>query len=91
MKKFTLELSEKDLELLVSSLLFTSSVNVIGQFDEQVLSDSVGLATRLKQCDPTIQLTHIEFLKEDDYEDATSKDVYNEFNTNFKTTTFEEA
>jgi hypothetical protein len=86
----TLTLTERQLATIVSGLLFSCSVNVVSNTNEEYQQELFLLAQTIKSAYPTIKLTDVQFLKEDNYEDALSPLVYEEFGSNMELLTFEE-
>ena len=91
MSKKPIKLNPDELEAVISSLLFTSSVSIIGTIDEARQKQLVDLATKLRKHDPDIKLQFIEFVKEGSYEDLVSADIYETFKDNMQIVTFDEA
>ena len=89
MKKLQIEFTNEELERVISALLFTSSVSIIGSVDEVRQQQLVELAQKLKTNDPKIKLKFIEFIKEEEYEDLCSEKIYEEFKNNLNVVTFE--
>ncbi len=89
MRSFNLSLTEKELDLLLSSLLFVSSVNVVMENNDEYPTDILNLAKKVKCSNPDIQLKRAQFIKEEEYEDKWTQDVYSNFQTNLKTTTLD--
>ena len=90
MTKTTIELTPRELETVISSLLFTSSVSVMADLDEKLQMDLVKLATKLKKTKPSIKLKFLEFVKEEEYEDLASAKIYDDFKDNINIVTFEQ-
>ena len=88
--KTTIELTSKELETVISSLLFTSSVSVMAEIDEKLQMDLVKLAAKLKKTKPAIKLKFLEFVKEEEYEDLASSKIYDTFKDNINIVTFEQ-
>ena len=86
----TLTLTEKQLATIVSGLLFSCSVNVVSNTNEEYQRELFELAKTIKTGYPAIKLPDIQFLKEDYYEDELSPLVYDEFGTNMELLTFDE-
>lgn len=86
----TLTLTEKQLATIVSGLLFSCSVNVVSNTNEEYQRELFELAKTIKTGYPEIKLPDIQFLKEDYYEDELSPLVYDEFGTNMELLTFDE-
>ena len=84
-----IELQEDGLASVISSLLFSCSVSVVSNTNEDYQAELFNLAKTLKQIKPDIKLDNIQFLKEDCYEDSISADVFKEFENNLEITTFE--
>lgn len=86
----TISLTEDELQKIISALLFSSSVNVVYRNSDPSYSESLkDLAKNLKQHKPDIKLEHAEFIKEENYEDLWSVDIYENFKDNMNVTTFE--
>ena len=86
----TLTLTERQLATIVSGLLFSCSVNVVSNTNEEYQRELFELAKTIKSGYPTIKLDDVQFLKEDYYEDELSPLVFDEFGTNMELLTFEE-
>lgn len=86
----TLTLTERQLSTIVSGLLFSCSVNVVSNTNEEYQQELFLLAQTIKSAYPTIKLTDVQFLKEDNYEDELSPLVYEEFGTNMELLTFDQ-
>jgi hypothetical protein len=82
--------SEKDLSTLISALLFSCSVNVTSNTNEEYQAELFKLAKQLKELKPDIKLNNVQFLKEENYEDVTSNTLFEEFKNNLEVVTFEE-
>jgi len=89
MTQISAELTPQELELLISSLLFSSSVNVVSNTQEAYQKQLIELAIKLKQSLPDIQLNHIQFIEEEDYEDQWSSDILEHFKENLETINFD--
>lgn len=90
MNNTQVELTPEELEVVVSALLFTSSVSVIGTIDEERQQQLINLAKKLKNNDPSMKLKFVEFLKEEEYEDSCSHQIYEEFKNNIDVVSFSE-
>lgn len=89
-KNITLNLTDKELATTISSLLFSSSVNVVSNTNEEYQLELYELAKKLKALRPNIALEDIQFLKEENYEDCLSEQLISEFEKNIKSViTFE--
>lgn len=86
----TLTLTEKQLATIVSGLLFSCSVNVVSNTNEEYQTELFELARTIKSAHPSIKLEDVQFLKEDHYEDDLSPLVFAEFGDNMELLTFEE-
>ena len=85
-----ISLSESELEKIISALLFSSSVNVVYTNTDPSYHQSLKeLAKTLLQNKPDIRLESVQFIKEENYEDLWSVDIYESFKDNMDTTTFE--
>jgi hypothetical protein len=88
-KTIKVELTEQELETMISALLFSCSVNVTSNTDEEFQTELFEVAKKLKNLKTDIQLNNIQFLQEDNYEDAISSNLFDEFKTNIKVTKFD--
>jgi len=86
----TLTLTERQLATIVSGLLFSCSVNVVSNTNEEYQQELFALALVIKSAYPSIKLTDVQFLKEDNYEDELSPLVYEEFGSNMELLTFDQ-
>lgn len=83
-------LKEKELEIIISALLFSSSVNVISNTDTSYQRKLVDLAIKLKELSPEIKLQNVQFIEEENYEDEWSEDILQQFENNMETVNFEQ-
>ena len=86
----TLTLTERQLTTIVSGLLFSCSVNVVSNTNEEYQRELFELAKTIKSAYPTIKLQEVQFIKEEYYEDELSPLVYEEFGSNMQLLAFEE-
>lgn len=84
-----LTLTENQLATLISGLLFSCSVNVVSNTNKEYQVELFNLAKTLKEIKPDIKLEHIQFLKEDDYEDELSPELLETFSNNVEVITFD--
>lgn len=84
-----IDLTEEELAIAISSLLFSCSVNVVSNTTEEFQTKLLNLAKKLKTYQPEIWLDNIQFIQEDDYEDVTSGNILENFKTNLEITSFE--
>lgn len=84
-----INLTERELNTAISSLLFSCSVNIVSSTDSEFQNELLTLAKVLKQHCPEIKLENIQFIQEEDYEDSVSKELYENFKNNVEVTTFE--
>lgn len=84
----TIEMTEKQLATVISGLLFSCSVNVVANTNQEYQRELFDLAKKLKMIKVDIKLDEIQFLEEEDYEDALSKEVLQEFEDNIEVITF---
>ena len=89
MSNIRLTLTEEELELVISSLLFSSSINVVSNTEEHYQKRLIDVAVKLKDLNPTIKLSHVQFIKEDEYEDRWSCDIIDSFSDNIEIVKFE--
>jgi hypothetical protein len=86
----TIELTESQLATLISGLLFSCSVNVVSNVNEEYQRELFDLAKLLKKVKPSVKLNDVQFLQENDYEDSLSEDVLREFVDNIEIISFDE-
>jgi hypothetical protein len=89
-QQITLNLTEKQLETIISGLLFSCSVNVVSNTNQEYQRELYQLAKDLKQVIPDIKLNDVQFIKEDNYEDSLSEELYTEFGTNMSILSFDQ-
>lgn len=90
-KNITINLTEKELAAAVSGLLFSSSVNVVSNTNEEYQLELYNLAKKLKDLKPNMVLKDIQFLQEKNYEDTLSEQLITEFKDNISSVvTFEQ-
>lgn len=82
-------LTEDGLASVISALLFSCSVNVTSDTNEEFQLELFSLAKQLKKVKPDIKLDNIQFLKEDDYEDSISAELLEEFKSNLEVSSFD--
>jgi hypothetical protein len=85
-----ISLTEEQLSTIISGLLFSSSVSVVSNVNEQFHTELFELARQLKELKPDIKLDNIQFVKEDNYEDELSNLILQEFHTNMQLVSFEQ-
>jgi hypothetical protein len=88
MRSKTINLSESEIEILISSLLFSSSVNVIIKSETQDCIKYIELAENLKKYKNNLELKDIQFIKEEKYEDEWSSRLYSNFKDSMEVITF---
>ena len=85
-------LDKKKIGYIIEALLFSSSVNIGAEWEEQDFTDMINLAKELKSaCNDNVELNKICFYEEKNYEDNWSKEVLNAFNKLIKTLDLEKA
>ena len=82
-------LTEDGLASVISALLFSCSVNVTSNKDEEYQQELFAVSKQLKKIKPDIKLDNIQFLKEDDYEDSISAELLEEFKNNLEVSSFD--
>jgi len=83
-------LTENELNKIVAALLFASSINVVyNDTDSSYFEDLKNLAIRLKEYKPDIKLEHVQFIKEETYEDLWSVEILETFKDNIDITILE--
>lgn len=86
----TISLTEDELQKIISALLFSSCVNVVYNNTQPSYYESLkDLAISLKKEKSDIQLQQVQFIKEENYEDTWSVEIYENFKNNIEVTTFE--
>lgn len=90
MSNIKLSLTKKELDLVISSLLFSSSVNVVSNTQEEYQKSLIDLAIKLKESAPDLHLKNIQFIEEENYEDQWSKDILKNFKDNIEIINFEQ-
>ena len=83
-KNIVVSLSEQEVSTLISSLLFSCSINVVSDTGEDFQKELLNLAKKIKEQKQDIVLDKIQFLKEESYEDSLSELVLEEFKGNIK-------
>ena len=89
MSTTNVSLTNEELEIAISGLLFSCSVNIVSETNSEYQHKLLSLAKKLKDVKPDIKLDSINFLKEDSYEDETSAEILETFKNNIEITTFE--
>jgi len=86
-----LSLTEQQVNLIIESLLFSSSVNIGAEWDEADLTSMIDTAKELKKVSSNIELDKLVFYKEENYEDKWTKDLLKFFKKNLKTLDLQKA
>ena len=86
-----LSLTEQQVNLIIESLLFSSSVNIGAEWDEADLTSMLDTAKTLKDVSSNIELDKLVFYKEENYEDKWTKDLLKYFKKNLKTLDLQKA
>jgi len=89
MSDINVTLTEKELATAISGLLFSCSVNVVSNTNLDYQYDLFNLAKKLKEHKTDIKLDEIQFIKEEDYEDQVSSELYEVFGSNLEVTSFD--
>jgi hypothetical protein len=84
-----IQLTEEQLSTAISALLFSCSVNVVSNTNNEYQNELFALAKELKKIKPDIKLDNIQFLKEDDYEESCSEELLSVFKNNLEVTSFD--
>ena len=79
-------LTDEELNVAISGLLFSCSVNIVSDTDLAYQTKLLSLAKKLKDLKPDIKLEGIRFIKEEDYEDETSPLILEAFKNNIEIT-----
>ena len=85
-----LELSQQQLATIISGLLFSCSVNIVSNTNEEYQRELFEIAKRLKDINPIIELKEIQFVEEKNYEDSLSQEILAEFGDNMDVVTFQQ-
>ena len=79
-EKIAIKLNPKDINYLIESLLFASSVSVGADWKEDSYENMITLAKQLKNTlSSQLKLEHVNFFKEEYYEDSWSEEILKEF------------
>jgi len=89
MSTVNVTLTKEELETAISGLLFSCSVNVVSNTDLSYQERLLDLAKKLKDLDTSVKLNDIQFIQEQDYEDAISERILEHFKNNIEITSFE--
>lgn len=89
-QQLNITLTEKQLETIISGLLFSCSVNVVSNTDQEYQRELFQLAKELKQISPNIKLNDVQFIQEDNYEDSLSVELFQEFGENMSILSFDQ-
>lgn len=84
MRSINIKFTQEELETLTSSLLFSSSVNVIMKMDSHDSLKYIELAEKLKTNCSKLELKDIQFIQEENYEDLWSHRLYENFKDNIE-------
>jgi hypothetical protein len=85
-----ISLTESQLSTIISGLLFSCSVSVVSNVNDNFQIELFELAKELKNLKPSIKLDNVQFVKEDNYEDELSKLVLEEFEPNMQLIAFDQ-
>ncbi len=83
-------MTEQQLATAISGLLFSCSVNVVSETNEEYQRELFELAKALRSVKPDIRLDNIQFIQEDLYEDSLSEELLTEFHENMEVVLIEE-
>jgi len=89
MSTVNVTLTKEELKTAISGLLFSCSVNVVSNTDLSYQERLLDLAKKLKDFDTSVKLNDIQFIQEQDYEDAISERILEHFKNNIEITSFE--
>lgn len=84
-----ISLTDEDFSTVLSSLLFSCSVNIVSNTSQEYQQKLFDLAKRLKVYKPDVKITDIQFLREENYEDVTTQELLKEFEQNLEIISFE--
>jgi hypothetical protein len=74
-KDYILNLNKEEIKLVLESLLYSSSVDVTGQFDIGHCKEFFNLAKKIRYSNTDIILENLELFKGVKYEDEHSEDI----------------
>lgn len=86
-----LSLTEQQVNLIIESLLFSSSVNIGAEWDETDFTSMIDTAKALKKATSKVDLDKLVFYKEENYEDKWTKDLLKTFKKSLKTLDLQKA
>ena len=86
----TIEMTEEQLKTVISGLLFSCSVNIVSNVNEEYQRQLFELAKALRTVSPDIKLNEIQFVEEENYEDVLSEELLEEFKNNIEVISFDE-
>lgn len=89
MKNFVLELNEDEYKAVLSSLLFTSSVNFVLNNSDGFQNNTVNTLKKVKQMYPECMLDDVEYIKDEAFEDELSEELFNMFKDNVNVVSLE--
>lgn len=89
MSNIDIKLTEEELSNAISSLLFSCSVNVVSNTEDEYQQRLLSLAEKLKTYQPDIKLKNVQFIQEENYEDSVSEKVLSSFKENIEITNFD--
>ncbi len=89
MKSFVLELNEEEYKVVLSSLLFTSSVNFVLNNSDGFQNNAVNTLKKVKQMYPECKLEDVEYIQDEVFEDELSEDLFNLFKNNVNVVSLE--
>jgi len=90
-RSVTLSLTEQQVNLIIESLLFSSSVNIGAEWGETDFTSMIDTAKTLKKATSNVELDKLVFYKEENYEDKWTKDLLKTFKKNLKTLDLQKA
>jgi ABC-type thiamine transport system ATPase subunit len=88
MKYYNVKVDEEELKTIISSLLFSCSINIVPDYSFEGQQQNIFLAKALLKHKPDLFLDQINFLKEDDYAEEITPCVYEAFKDNMNVVTF---
>jgi hypothetical protein len=89
MSTVNMTLTKEELKIAISALLFSCSINVVSNTHLDYQEHLLNLAQKLKKLDPELKLTDVQFVKEEDYEEAISERILKEFEPNIEIVSFD--
>lgn len=85
LQQHSLNFTKSEILLILESLLFSSSVNIGADWVEEDFLSMISLAKKIKNStDNKVKLSNLILYREENYEDAWTEDLREEFNNNIQ-------